>query len=129
MRTLFIAANILIAIDYALIGWFFFRRLWLPVKKWRSKAFRATVALALFFVLCVHTHIDLAVLETNDAHWHDWWNVMSHWVQGLAGFVFWRLAKNHLVINIFDKKTYSLAANNDTEARLQYLAARVGLVK
>lgn len=130
MKSLFVAANLLIAIDYALIGWLLFRRLWEPVRKWRNRTFAATGCMAMFFLLCVHTHVDLLLMEPDtfaNPHWYSWWNVTSHVAQGVFGLVFWYLARKHLTIRIYDRKIYDAAGDPDTERRLQYLAYRAGL--
>jgi hypothetical protein len=132
MKTLFIAATLLIAVDYALIGWFFLGRLWLPRSTSRRWAYMAFLCLVLFFFGCVHTHLDIILLGVGDdehEHWYSWWNVTSHIVQGLAGLGFWVLAKTVLTINIYDRQAYQSAGDGDTERRLQYLALRAGLVR
>lgn len=127
MRTVFLLANILIALDYALIGTYFLGRLRLPasLKAKGRKVLLATSFAVLFFFGCVHTHIDLLVSaaepSTLGPHWYSWWNVTSHVLQGIGGFGFWLLARRYLVINIFDRKLYESAVKPETKRRLDYL--------
>ena len=131
MKELFIATNVLIALDYFLIGVYFLRRTPLlrrSPRRSKARAMIACYAAGLFFFGCMHTHILLALTESH-MHWHSWFNVVSHILQGVGGLTFWYLARHHLVLNIFDKILYERATDDEAEARLQYLADRVGLVR
>lgn len=131
MRELFWAANIVIAIDYFLIGWLFLSRIRMRFRQMKThpRSFGAIVALVVFFFGCVHTHVDLVVLDQNlSEHWYHWDTVLSHWLQALGGLFFWHLARKYLVINIYDRRLYELSADEDAEARLQYLALKAGLL-
>ncbi len=127
MKAAFYAANLLIAVDYALIGLFFLGRL--RVTKFNTKSRTALAAMVLFFFGCMHTHLDLVFLGLDDPHWYHPANVASHVAQGVGGIVFWWLARKSLVVNIYDKVEYEKAGNAEREARLQYLAAKVGLIR
>lgn len=130
MTALFVAANVLIAVDYALLGIFFLRRIRFPTRLGVvNRVTVATVGAALFFFGCVHTHLDLLLLGHLDAHWFSWPNVLSHILQGVGGFMFWFLAQRYLVVNIFERRTYEVAADPEAERRLQYLAQKAGLVR
>lgn len=135
MKDLFLVATGVIAVDYLLLGFYWLNAAGL-LSRARSKVVRpkrlalfAYVAMATFFFGCVHTHVDLLLLPPNDPHWYTWWNVTSHWAQAIGGFVFWYLTRTKLVVNIFDRKSYDRAVNPDTNARLDRLAAEIGVYR
>lgn len=130
MLAAFMVANLVIALDYALLGVYFLGRLRTPQSFRRHrKVFFSSVFAALFFFGCVHTHLNLVFMGDISEQWLDPVAVASHWLQALGGFGFWYLARYHLVINIYDRKTYEQAVNPDVERRLQYLAMRTGLCR
>lgn len=108
----FAAINVVIAISYALLAWFFGKRIILPEGSMK-KGWRVLLALAfaaMFFVGCAHTHIDLAIdafqHNLHGAHWTSWWNQVSHVFQAIGGLGFYTLASRWVKLNIFDKQYY-----------------------
>lgn len=136
MKEIFWASNMLIALDYMLIGWFFLARVRVAARVARRnpRALMALAAMTVFFFGCAHTHLDLVFLgvdNADDEHWYHPLNVASHVAQALGGLMFWWMARKHLVINIFDRVTYERVSGDvgDNEARLQNLAMRAGLIR
>lgn len=133
MKTLFHVANALIALDYFLIGMFFLQRLRAAntLRHSSPKAMAAVIAAVLFFFGCVHTHMNLLLLDEISDHWYGLLDVLSHWLQGLGGFTFWVLARKYLVINIFDVVAYRrvLSHDEDERERLRYVAIKEGLMR
>lgn len=131
MKNVMIAANLLIALNYVLIGSFFLGRVRAHLKDSAPKTLVAYLSLGVFFLGCVHTHLDLVFMGVDDPHWLHPGNIVSHILQGIGGFVFWVLARKYLVINIFDRKAYDriVEDSRQTEARLAYLAMKAGLVR
>jgi len=131
MRAAFVAANLLIALDYVLIGFYFLARtsLFKASKRPTRKALVACLAAGLFFFGCVHTHLDLILMDLHDAHWYSWWNLTSHVMQGVGGFTFWFLARHHLTLHIFDRQAYEQATDAQAEERLQRIAMELGLIR
>jgi ABC-type long-subunit fatty acid transport system fused permease/ATPase subunit len=134
VRTAFVAANALIALDYLLIGIFFLSRLHMTrsLRRANPYAVAALLAMGLFFFGCVHTHVELAWHVWHGEahhHWHTWQGLASHILQGVGGFVFWVLAQRHLIVNIFDRASFWRANDGglETERRLEIMAIRVGL--
>ena len=134
-EALFMASNLLIAVDYFLLGIFFLQsthlvrlrvRPGMPVVlRPRRLAMVAYLALGTFFLGCMHTHIQLFLTDDRSHDWHSWWVVASHIAQGLAGLVFWWLARHHLIVNIFDRICYEEAVSPDSNARLDRLKAEL----
>jgi len=134
-QIIFHASNVLIALDYFLIGLFFLGRVrsGISVRRTNPRALLGLAAMIIFFFGCVHTHVNLVILgEGLNPHWFHPLDVFSHAAQGVGGLAFWWLARQHLVINIYDRVVYDEATASareqaETEARLDRLALQVGL--
>lgn len=129
MNGILTTANVVITLDYLLIGLFFLQRL-LATRQLRRThrwAVFGLASMALFFFGCMHTHLDIALQHTYHGHQASWLYVVSHVLQAVGGLAFYWLARRKLVINIYDRETYERATDAETERRLDYLAARVGL--
>lgn len=109
--------NAVIALSYGLLASFFATRLKLPPGSERNwLTVLACIGATIFFVGCAHTHIDLAYWSGTGQlreHWFSWWNVLSHFLQGVGGLIFWVLATFYLQINIFDKRHYERTIHGD----------------
>lgn len=106
----FTLINGLIAVCYALLAFFFAKRVKFPNRQNRHPlVLLASVGAMLFFVGCAHTHMELMLWSADGSlakHWYSWWTVLSHLLQGLGGLTFWVLATFYLQLNIYDKRHY-----------------------